>query len=327
VKVELLAVPFDQLQNKFQTEASAGGGPDILIGPADWIGPFQKAQLIADVGKAAYLDRFIAPASNALKVSGKQYAIPESVEAVALYYNKDKVKTPPAKVEDLLKEAEANGAAWHNGFYQNVGYLYAHGGKLFNDNFKVVFDDANGAQWLTFMSNLCKTKNVTCDGDDAKLDALFKQGQVAFRNNGPWALGDYKKALGDKLGVVPLPAAASPASPFLGTKNFMVNANSKNQDLALAFLDYMTSNGVQTVFMNKAGHLPANKNVDVSKSPDAAGFVKQATTAVPQPTVPEMGKVWEPAGNAIQEVLQGKKQPQAALTDAAKLINAANNKQ
>jgi len=37
-KIDLLAVPFDQLKNKFTTEASTGGGPDLLIGPKDWIG-------------------------------------------------------------------------------------------------------------------------------------------------------------------------------------------------------------------------------------------------------------------------------------------------
>ena len=35
--------------------------------------------------------------------------------------------------------------------------------------------------------------------------------------NGNWALGDYKKALGDKLAVAPLPAGpAGPAAPMLG---------------------------------------------------------------------------------------------------------------
>ncbi len=38
VTVAPLAVPFDQLKNKFTTEASTGGGPDLLIGPKDWIG-------------------------------------------------------------------------------------------------------------------------------------------------------------------------------------------------------------------------------------------------------------------------------------------------
>ena len=49
VKIEALAVPFDQLKNKYQTEAATGGGPDLLIGgsgpqalldigPLDWVG-------------------------------------------------------------------------------------------------------------------------------------------------------------------------------------------------------------------------------------------------------------------------------------------------
>src|SRR3954468_1105168 len=30
VKINVLQVPFDQLQNKYNTEVSAGGGPDVL---------------------------------------------------------------------------------------------------------------------------------------------------------------------------------------------------------------------------------------------------------------------------------------------------------
>jgi arabinogalactan oligomer / maltooligosaccharide transport system substrate-binding protein len=46
-KVDVLAVPFDQLKNKFTTEASTGGGPDLLIGPKDWIGELTNAKLVA----------------------------------------------------------------------------------------------------------------------------------------------------------------------------------------------------------------------------------------------------------------------------------------
>ena len=35
VTVDLLSVPFDQLQSKFQTEAATGGGPTLVTGPQD----------------------------------------------------------------------------------------------------------------------------------------------------------------------------------------------------------------------------------------------------------------------------------------------------
>ena len=56
VVVDLLAVPFDQLQNKFQTESAAGGGPALVIGPQDRMAGYNQAGLLAEIdGSAAFM--------------------------------------------------------------------------------------------------------------------------------------------------------------------------------------------------------------------------------------------------------------------------------
>ena len=114
VTVETLAVPFDQLKNKFTTEASTGGGPDLLIGPKDWIGELSQAGLIApldDLADKIGLDQLNQSAVDANKFQGKVWAFPESTEAMALWYNKDKVKEAPKSVDELLKQAAEVGLA------------------------------------------------------------------------------------------------------------------------------------------------------------------------------------------------------------------------
>jgi maltose-binding protein MalE len=63
--------------------------------------------------------------------------------------------------------------------------------------------------------------------------------------NGPWALGDYRKALGAELGTTTLPMVEDgvPAVPFVGVKCFMFNPNSgpAARERAVAFATYMTS--------------------------------------------------------------------------------------
>ena len=121
VTVETLAVPFDQLKNKFTTEASTGGGPDLLIGPKDWIGELSQAGLIApldDLAAKIGLDQLNQSAVDANKFQGKVWAFPESTEAMALWYNKDKVKEAPKSVDDLLKQAAEVGLAYNTDFYQ-----------------------------------------------------------------------------------------------------------------------------------------------------------------------------------------------------------------
>jgi ABC-type glycerol-3-phosphate transport system substrate-binding protein len=54
--VEALAVPFDQLKNKYSTDTATGGGPDLLIGPADWVGELATGELIAPLDEMATSD-------------------------------------------------------------------------------------------------------------------------------------------------------------------------------------------------------------------------------------------------------------------------------
>jgi maltose-binding protein MalE len=244
-KVELLAVPFGDLKNKFTTEASTGGGPDLLIGPKDWIGELSTAKLITelDTVAASVLADLNPAAVEANKFQGKVMALPESVEAVVLWYNKDIVKTPPTNTEDLLTIAETSGLALNTGFYHSVGFLFGFGGSIFDASQKCVFDQGSGvADYLEFMAKAKASKGVVADSDGGKLDAAFKDKKVGMIFNGPWATGDYEGVLGgDKLGVAaPLKISKSGKTfaPFLGTKNLFLSANAKGdaQIAAVAFM-------------------------------------------------------------------------------------------
>ena len=332
--VDLLAVPFDQLQNKYTTEASTGGGPDLLIGPKDWIGALTNAKLIApldDVAKDVLAD-LTPSAVEANKYGGKVMALPESVEAVVLWYNKDLVKTPPANTEELLTMAATSGLALNTGFYHATGLLFGFGGQLFDASQKCVLDQGTGtADFLAFMASAKNTKNVVADGDGGKLDAAFKDKKVGMIFNGPWATGDYSKALGaDKLGIaapIKITKTGKTFAPFLGTKNVFLSANSKGDNVkaAVAFMKTIVSVDIQSNLAIKAGHIPSNKNVKPT-DPFVAGVMAQTLSASYFPNEPEMGAVWTPAGDMITKVIEGKSQPAAAAKEAADIINKANKK-
>ncbi|MBN1485199.1 MAG: extracellular solute-binding protein, partial [Chloroflexia bacterium] len=103
ITVDLLAVPFDQLQSKYTTEAGAGGGPDLLIGPTDWVGPLAEAGLLAKLDDlvASIVGDYLPATVDALRWQGDLYGFPESFEAVAMFYNTDLVETPPTTVDEL----------------------------------------------------------------------------------------------------------------------------------------------------------------------------------------------------------------------------------
>src|SRR5258705_4215483 len=98
VKINVLQVPFNDIYNKYRTDVAAGGGPDIFIAPNDSLGDDARAGLIADITDLAKgkLDGVSKLGTDGMTVDGKLYGIPESLKAVAFWYNKDMLATPPA---------------------------------------------------------------------------------------------------------------------------------------------------------------------------------------------------------------------------------------
>jgi arabinogalactan oligomer/maltooligosaccharide transport system substrate-binding protein len=327
--INVLQIPFDQIFAKFQNEVSAGGGPDMFIAPNDSLGDQVRAGLLADL--SAYVPALqaenVSPvAIEGMSLDGKLYAIPESFKAVALYYNKSKVTTPPATTDELLAAVRGGNTAVFNQIaYHNFGWLQAFGGKLMDETGRCVADQTGGVEWFTFLKTLKAEPNVTFTLDTGKADSLFKEGKADMIVNGPWALGDYRETLGDNLGVAPVPGATNPAGPLTGVDGFYVNVNSPNQASAVALAMFLTSKDSMQLYVEKAGHVPARTDIEITDSL-VASFAEAAQTGVPRPQIPEMSNFWTPFGDAITRVLDGDADPAAAITEACATMNTANGK-
>lgn len=334
--VEALAVPFDQLKAKYNTEAATGGGPDLLIGPLDWVGELATSETIRPLGDLVdpeILGNYLPATVEALTYDEQLYGVPESFETVALYYNTDLVPTPPKTTAELDAIAAGMpegtyGIALYSNFYHPAGYLFGYGAQLFDAENNSALNSPETVAFLDWMKSATTKLGYFQQNDDAAITSLFKEGKAAMVINGPWALGDYQAALTpEKVGVAPLPAISeagdAPAKPFLGVKHIMLNANADDERsaLAVAFMTWFTGPDGETPLAEKAGHLPAHTGVDVSADPIAQAFVAQAETATPLPTVAEMGQVWEPAQQMITEVLAGEATPEEAAAEAQDTIN------
>jgi arabinogalactan oligomer/maltooligosaccharide transport system substrate-binding protein len=325
--IQVLQIPFDQIFTKFQNEVSSGGGPDMFIAPNDSLGDQVRAGLLADLSSYKSMLTDVAPIGiDGMTVDGKLYAIPESLKAVALYYNTATVKTPPTTTDELLAAVKGgNKLVLNQSAYHNFGWLQAFGGQLMDSSGKCVADQAGGKEWFTYLASLKKEANVTFSTDGGQADSLFKDGKADMIINGPWVLGDYKAVLGDKLGVVAMPGATKAAGPLTGVDGFYVNANSANIPGAVALAMFLTSAESMKTYVDVAGHAPVNTKVTVS-DPLVKGFAEASLTGVPRPQVPELGGFWGNFGDAITAVLDGGADPVASITDACAKMNTANKK-
>jgi arabinogalactan oligomer/maltooligosaccharide transport system substrate-binding protein len=332
VTIETLAVPFDELQNKFQTEVAAGGGPTLITGPQDRMAGYAEAGLLATIDEnAAFLNDLVPAAVEGGRVSGDLVGVPINNKVVAMFYNKSMVDTPPADFDELRQIVPEKGLAITANWFHNYMWGPAFGAKFFDENYKVVIDSPEGASAYGFLKEVCESEGVTCDANDGDMDTLFRQGQVAFRIQGPWASGDAINDLGaENVGVMAVPEIPGAGRPHPWNQSEMISMNVEATDAekaaAMRFIEYLTGAEVQGLFLNNANWIPANASVDTSSNPVVGGFLEQVPYSDPFPVAQELGATWEPMGDAITKILEGVSTPEEALTEAAELINTANNK-
>ncbi len=297
ITINVLQVPFNDIFNKYRTDVASGGGPDMFIAPNDSLGDDARNGLVADITDLAKgkLGDYTKLSIDGMTVDGKLYAIPESLKAVVFWYNKDKIKTPPATTDDLKKLMEGGtpvGIAFS--CYHMWGFYNAFGGKIFDDKWNIVADQGTGVvDTMTYLNDLYQiAKKNSWPKNDSDALAPFTEGSISALTNGNWAMGDYRTALGDKLGVAPLPTGPKgPATPLLGVDGFYFNPNSKNKEAALEVALYLTNAKSQEVMMNDAGHVPANTKVKVT-DPLIQGLLDAFKNGYVRPQVPQLGNYW-----------------------------------
>jgi arabinogalactan oligomer/maltooligosaccharide transport system substrate-binding protein len=332
--VTVLDVPFNNLFNKFETEAASGGGPDLYIAPNDSLPKEARAGLLMDLTSMS-ATLMAAPynisqtAITADTVDGKLYAIPESMKAVALFYRTDMLPTPPATTADWLTAVKttplglvygANGG----GAYYQWGLYGSFGGTILDSSGKCAATANTGvADSLKFLTDFKAAGGKLYQNDtDAKTD--FLAGKIAGFIDGPWQTGDLSKALGSKLAVAPGPSGPGGAfQPMAAPDGFYINASSQNTDLATNFALAML--GQEQTFMDKAGHIPANTTLTPT-DPITLGFAQQVKTGFARPTAKELDNYWGNFGNAIAAVVDKGTDPTSAVATACAAMDKANGK-
>ena len=325
--IDVEQVPFDKINSKYQTEVTAGGGPDLYIDRNDNLGELVRAGLVADItdlvkGK---LDKITEQGLEGMSINGKVFGIPESGETVALYYNKDLIQDPPETTDDLLTTLE-NGSkmTMFIGAYHLFGWPGAFGGELMDVDGKCVADEGGWIEAANYLLAL-KDAGAQFSTDFGASEAPFKSGETAFWINGSWALKEYKESLGDRLGVIPLPSGSKPSSPLIGIDGYYVNPNSKNKEAAVELGLFLTSKGSEKLFMDMAGHIPVRTDISISNA-DIQGFVAADSTANVRPQSLEFSNSWVVFDDMWLKIFEGTTDPEAAISEACAAMNAMINK-
>lgn len=330
VKVNVLAIPFDQIFNKWETEVAAGGGPDMFTAPNDNLGNEVRGGLVAPLDDllAGKLDGFSKTAVNGVTVDGKIYAVPGIIKAVGLFYNKATIPEPPKTTDELMqmvkdgKKISIMQYAYHNfGFFTG-----AFGGQLMDESGKCTADQGGFAEAMQYLADL-KAAGALFETDEGKANTMFTQGQSDMIISGPWMLGTFKEALGDDLGVALMPAGpAGPATPLTGVDGWYINPNSKNKEAAVDLALYIFGPEGSKVYAEVAGSPMGRTDLGEMTDERVGAFMDVANGGFPRPQSVEFGNWWGPFGDAFTKVMEGQATPADAVAQACKDMDTASGK-
>lgn len=329
IAVELVQQDFGDLQEQFVSQVPTGEGPDITVGAHDWLGGFVTNGVVAPVELGDGAADFEDVAVEAWTYDGQVYGVPYSIENIALLRNTELAPEAPQSYDEMIEMGEASGAQYpfvvgldpqESDPYHLYPFQMSYDAPVFGttedgdyDSEDLQLGSPGGEEFANWLADQGEAGvlNTNIDGDLALEN--FTSGDSAFFLTGPW---NVPAALenGIELAVDPVPSAGdSPAQPFAGVQGFYLSAQSENVVAATNFLtDYIGSAEVQTAIYETGGRAPAlTESFEAAMEDDeiVAGFGEVGAEAVPMPSIPEMGAVWEFWGSTQAAIINGDGDP------------------
>ncbi len=336
ITVERTHYENEALRDQFQTAALADAAPEVVRVPNDFAGPFSALDIIApatDLFDQDFLDQFFDGALQPAMVSGTLWGVPDNYgNHLMLLYNKSLIAEAPATFEDLIAAAkdltngDIQGFAYNlNEPFWGAGFYGAFGGWPLDENDQPQFNNQAFIDYLAFVKNLKDEGVVPEECDYNCADTLFKEGKAAMIINGDWSLGGYADALGDNLGVAPVPPInGNPYTEMTAGKYYMVSKavldDPAKKDAVVKFITFMTSADVQKRWLDEFKRLPSNKEVAqdpaITNDPILAGSMAALANGRGMPAAAQMRCAWDAWRPALEGVMAGTLTPEDAAAQA-----------
>jgi len=207
-----------------------------------------------------------------------------------------------------------------------VPWLGGFNGKVFDaDGVTPTLNTPEMIATFQFLHDIKAAGLIPAESDYDTSDSNFKEGNAAMIINGDWSLGGYKEALGDKLGVAPIPqvsATGTYPAPYTSGVFFMVPKGLEGAKLAAVvdFMDFATNYDNQVAMVTTLSRLPALKEAlaaeVITGDPILSGSAAQMSYGTPMPTVLEMRCVWDGIKPELLPAYNGDETAEVAAANA-----------
>jgi multiple sugar transport system substrate-binding protein len=326
VKINNIAIPFDQMLQQLETMTNGGNPPDVMELSGNW--PYALGGGGALQALNSYIGSWRNDAfTNSFEVGtykGNVYAVPFSISPHGFWYSKDLMTQagldatkPPATMDELDSQmatlrSKLPSDAYPIGIdiskteYALVGFwpwIWTFGGNPMVDdgkgNVTINWADDGTVAAFTWLQNLVKNRLTPPDQAIKAERELMANGKIAFKLDGPYLTGilgntnpalNTVAAVNQHFGLTTTPVGPGQSGPVTAADihNLGMSAQASNKDLAWKFIQYLTSNkNVLTNYLVTEGIFPHKSDV-VTGGPFANLFSDPISLAFINKVIPTM---------------------------------------
>ncbi|AJY77476.1 ABC transporter substrate-binding protein [Paenibacillus beijingensis] len=362
IKVEMSPIPYSDYDTKLRTSIASGNPPDIMAIDAPNMASYAHAGALKPLTSYFQADGDLQdiPEStiNTYTYNKEIYMSPLTESSIALFYNKklfeekgiplpsknpeepwtwDQVLDAAKKINDPGKgifgidPAQGFNNAGATAYFK-YPIVWQFGGEVMSPDgttSKGYLDSPETKKALQFFSDLYNTEKVSAL--EYPPDP-FPNGKLGITVDGSWSLSYLTEKFPNfKLGVdydiAPLPKGTRQAVAN-GSWALGISAKSKNPDEAWKFVNWVTSAEGQKTYVGITKDIPvrysaAKEFPELNEYPKNIFVVQDQKFGRSRPITPIFPQMSEAVNKLFEEVTIGKRNIDAAVTDAIQKIDKA----
>ena len=349
VEIDAQAIPYEELRQKLLTGIAGGQTPDLLRADIIWVPEFAELGALAALDEEMpddfqqYADQVYPGPLATNRYQDHYYGLPLDTNTRVLFYNQDvfdaagitaapttfeEFQAACQKVQALGQADTACFAEGGTGAWNVLPWIWSNGGRITDPEYTTATGHLNSPETVaavTMLRDMLEAGTLSesiLGGGIATSDAIGN-GQTGMIVDGPWMPPIFAEQFPDlRFGLAPFPAGPGGTVSVVGGEDIVLFADSDNKEAALAFLRFTLSEEAQ-IAMGKTGQMPVLTSLAGHEElPDYfPTFQQQLETAQPRTPSPQWPKIDEAITTAVQLVLRGEKEPQAALDEAAATVD------
>jgi multiple sugar transport system substrate-binding protein len=358
IKVNLIQMGWDDVNNKLTAEMASGGGSYDVVefdngNVAAWLGAGWVEPLDAYMPKGytnGMIPGFVDLFSGA---DGKVYGIVWNNDTRFFFYNAGMLKkagitAPPKTWDELITQSKtlmSKGLTKYGmaGFWKAEWplanefhfWIYTYGGTIVDKQGNILFNkDPSSLAAVKEMQKMLKEgimDPASLTYDQEAVNNIFLKGETAFLNQGipgimAYAQDTSRSKVVDQIKIAPVPGGKAGMSAALTLPEaYAIAKGSRNKANAWKFIEYMTSRETNKKLAQQIGLIPIWTSLYTDKDlvklyPYWADFSKQLASAKGLSVLTWYNNFVDVCLPEMQKMLSDKATPQDTLNEMADLL-------